>query len=48
MKKVLNIGKIIQKIEFNQNPFPITEERKKVEIIRYFKPYKIPSQKYYD
>ena len=31
-----------------QNPFPITEERKKVEVIRYFKPYKIPSQKSYD
>ena len=48
MKIILNIGKIIQKIEFNQNPFPITEERKKVEVIRYFKPYKIPSQKSYD
>ena len=31
-----------------RNPFPISEQRKKVEVIRYFKPYKIPSQKSFD
>ena len=28
-----------------QKPFPISENRKKIEVIRYFKPYIIPSKK---
>ena len=32
----------------NENEYPISEERKKIEIIRYFKKYKTPYQKHYD
>lgn len=32
----------------HENPFPITEERKKLEIVRYFQKYRTPYQKYYD
>ena len=32
----------------HENAFPITEERKKLEIVRYFQKYRTPYQKYYD
>ena len=32
----------------NESEYPISEERKKIEIIRYFKKYRSPLQKHYD
>ena len=43
-----NYWKTNEKNREDENPFPIDEERKKIEIIRYFKKYRSPYQKTID